>query len=81
MVSPTGTVMERLGQERDDWIAHDDTYVVDGDDVGVLARYNATNKATGKPTNVHVAHHVIVRGAASCASNSSSTPPKRSAIC
>jgi ketosteroid isomerase-like protein len=58
----TFAVMERLGQEWDDWIAHDDTYVVDGDNVVVLARYTATNKATGKHINVRVAHHFIVRG-------------------
>lgn len=58
----TSAVMERLGQEWDDWIAHDDTYVVDGDNVVVLARYTATNKATGKHINVRVAHHFIVRG-------------------
>lgn len=27
----------------------------------VLARYTATNKATGKDINVRVAHHFIVR--------------------
>ena len=57
----TSAVMERLGQEWDDWIAHDDTYIVDGDNVAVLARYTATNKATGKHINVRVAHHFIVR--------------------
>jgi ketosteroid isomerase-like protein len=54
--------LERLGQEWDDWIAHDDTYVVDGDNVVVLARYTATNKATGRDMNVRVAHHFVVRG-------------------
>src|SRR4051795_2251846 len=44
----TSAVMERLGKDWDDWIAHDDTYVVDGENVVVLARYTATNKATGK---------------------------------
>jgi ketosteroid isomerase-like protein len=58
----TFAVMERLGQEWDDWIAHDDTYVVDGDNVVVLARYTATNKATRKHIDVRVAHHFIVRG-------------------
>lgn len=57
----TSAVMERLGHEWDNWIAHDDTYVVDGDNVVVLARYTATNKATGKHINVRVAHHFIVR--------------------
>jgi ketosteroid isomerase-like protein len=58
----TAAVMERLGREWDDWIVHDDTYVVDGEDVVVLARYTATNKATGRDMNVRVAHHFIVRG-------------------
>ncbi|MET9698922.1 nuclear transport factor 2 family protein [Streptomyces sp. NPDC006529] len=63
--TPTGVtsaVMEQLGKEWDDWTAHDDTYVVDGENVVVLARYTATNKATGKDINVRVAHHFIVRG-------------------
>ena len=46
----------------DGWTAHDDTYVVDGENVVVLARYTATNKATGKHINVRVAHHFVVRG-------------------
>ena len=63
--TPTGVtaaVMERLGAEWDDWTAHDDTYVVDGENVVVLARYTAVNKATGKAINVRVAHHFVVRG-------------------
>ncbi len=63
--TPTGVtsaVMERLGAEWDDWIAHDDTYVIDGENVVVLARYTATNKATGNNINVRVAHHFVVRG-------------------
>lgn len=58
----TSNVMERLAADWDDWTAHDDTYVVDGDNVVVLARYTATNKATGKAINVRVAHHFVVRG-------------------
>lgn len=58
----TAAVMERLGQDWDNWIAHDDTYVLDGENVVVLARYTATNKATGKDISVRVAHHFIVRG-------------------
>lgn len=54
--------MEQLGKDWDDWIAHDDTYVVDGERVDVLARYTAVNKATGKPINVRVAHAFTVRG-------------------
>jgi ketosteroid isomerase-like protein len=57
----TTEVMERLGKEWDDWIVHDDTYIVDGENVVVLARYTATNKATGMDMNVRVAHHFIVR--------------------
>ena len=58
----TAGVMERLGNDWDSWTAHDDTYVVDGENVVVLARYTASNKATGKPINVRVAHHFVVRG-------------------
>lgn len=60
----TAAVMERLAQEWDDWTAHDDTYVAEGENVVVLARYTATNKATGKHLNVRVAHHFTVRGGA-----------------
>src|SRR3954453_13131552 len=63
--TPTGVtsaVMERLAASWDDWTAHDDTYVVAGESVVVLARYTATNKATGKDLDVRVAHHFIVRG-------------------
>jgi ketosteroid isomerase-like protein len=58
----TSHVMERLAQEWDGWTAHDDTYVVDGENVVVLARYTATNKATGKEIDARVAHHFTVRG-------------------
>jgi uncharacterized protein len=58
----TANVMERLGADWIDWTAHDDAYVVDGENVVVLARYTATNKATGKPIDVRVAHHFTVRG-------------------
>jgi ketosteroid isomerase-like protein len=63
--TPTGVttnVMEKLATEWDGWAAHDDTYVVDGENVVVLARYTATNKATGTPVDVRVAHHFVVRG-------------------
>ncbi|GAA2150845.1 nuclear transport factor 2 family protein [Kitasatospora kazusensis] len=63
--TPTGVtshVMEVLGRDWDDWTAHDDSYVVDGENVVVLARYTAVNKATGKPVDVRVAHHFVVRG-------------------
>jgi ketosteroid isomerase-like protein len=58
----TSNVMEKLTKEWDDWAAHDDTYVVDGENVVVLARYTARNKATGKDLAVRVAHHFVVRG-------------------
>ena len=55
----TSNVMERLGA---DWVAHDDSYVVDGENVVVLARYTATHRTTGKQLAARVAHHFIVRG-------------------
>src|SRR4051812_33585393 len=58
----TSHVMEVLGRSWQDWIAHDDRYVVDGENVVVLARYTARNKATGKLLDARVAHHFIVRG-------------------
>jgi ketosteroid isomerase-like protein len=54
--------MEGLGKEWDDWPTHDDTYVVDGENVVVLTRYTATHKATGKAISVRVAHHFVIRG-------------------
>ena len=54
--------MEALARDWDDWVAHDDTYIVNGENVVVLARYTATNKATGRDINVRVAHHFVVRG-------------------
>jgi len=58
----TSNVMEVLGRDWDGWAAHDDKYVVEGEDVVVLARYTATNRATEKKLNVRVTHHFIVRG-------------------
>ncbi|WP_405764055.1 nuclear transport factor 2 family protein [Streptomyces sp. NBC_00080] len=58
----TSGVMGRLALEWDEWIAHDDTYVADGENVVVLARYTAANKTTGKRLAVRVAHHFVVRG-------------------
>jgi ketosteroid isomerase-like protein len=58
----TSNVMERLAADWEGWTAHDDTYVVDGEHVVVLARYTARNKATGKDLAVRVAHHFTVRG-------------------
>ena len=58
----TANVMEKLGAEWDGWAAHDDTYVVDGENVVVLARYTARHRATGRPLAVRVAHHFVVRG-------------------
>ncbi|RIJ58253.1 nuclear transport factor 2 family protein [Clavibacter phaseoli] len=63
--TPTGVtaaVMERLGAEWVGWAAHDDTYVVEGEDVVVLARYTATHGTTGKALDARVAHHFVVRG-------------------
>jgi uncharacterized protein len=58
----TANVMENLAAEWDDWTAHDDTYVVDGEHAVVLARYTARNRTTSKALAVRVAHHFIVRG-------------------
>jgi ketosteroid isomerase-like protein len=58
----TANVMEKLGAEWDGWTAHDDTYVVDGENVVVLARYTARHRGTDKPLAVRVAHHFVVRG-------------------
>jgi ketosteroid isomerase-like protein len=58
----TTNVMEKLAADWDGWTAHDDTYIVDGENVAVLARYTATNKTTGKAIDVRVAHHFVVRG-------------------
>jgi ketosteroid isomerase-like protein len=58
----TSGVMEKLAQDWENWTAHDDTYVADGENVVVLARYTATHKATGRALNVRVAHHFTVRG-------------------
>lgn len=58
----TSAVMEKLGADWSDWTAHDDSYVVDGENVVVLARYTATHRATGKPLDVRVAHAFVVRG-------------------
>ena len=57
----TANVMEKLGSQWDEWTAHDDTYVVDGENVVVLARYSARHRTTGKPLAVRVAHHFVVR--------------------
>jgi ketosteroid isomerase-like protein len=58
----TSHVMEGLGRDWDGWTAHDDRYVVDGEDVVVLARYTALHRSTGKALAVRVAHHFVVRG-------------------
>lgn len=58
----TSNVMERLGAEWEDWTAHDDTYVAEGEHVVVLARYTARHRVTGKQLAVRVAHHFVVRG-------------------
>ena len=58
----TTNVMENLASVWDDWTAHDDTYVVEGENVVVLARYTARHRTTSKALAVRVAHHFIVRG-------------------
>ncbi|MBZ4488450.1 nuclear transport factor 2 family protein [Microbacterium sp. cx-55] len=58
----TSNVMEVLGRDWEGWAAHDDTYVVDGENVVVLARYTATHRGTGKSLDVRVAHAFVVRG-------------------
>lgn len=58
----TANVMEKLGAEWEGWTAHDDRYVVEGENVVVLARYTASHRRTGKALAVRVAHHFIVRG-------------------
>lgn len=58
----TSNVMEALARDWHGWAAHDDTYVVEGESVVVLARYTAANRTTGKDLDVRVAHHFIVRG-------------------
>jgi uncharacterized protein len=45
----------------EDYTAHDDAYVTDGEDVVVLARYTARHRVTGKALDVRVAHHYVVR--------------------
>jgi ketosteroid isomerase-like protein len=58
----TSGVMEALAKDWDNWTAHDDRYVVDGENVVVLARYTARHRTTGKALAVRVAHHFVVRG-------------------
>lgn len=58
----TAGVMEALGRDWDAWTAHDDRYIVDGENVVVLARYTARHRSTGKALAVRVAHHFVVRG-------------------
>ncbi|RFA11820.1 DUF4440 domain-containing protein [Subtercola boreus] len=55
-------VFTALAAAWDDWITHDDTYIVDGERVVVLGSYTARNKATGRSIQAHVAHTFIVRG-------------------
>lgn len=50
------------GKEWDGWTAHHDTYVAEGENVVVLARYTTTNWATREPVDVRVAHHFVGRG-------------------
>ncbi len=71
----TSHVMEQLGKEWDGWTAHDDTYVVGGENVVVLARYTATNKATADRSTAASPTTSSYAAASSSAWNSSSTPP------
>ncbi|MHA7304961.1 nuclear transport factor 2 family protein [Arthrobacter sp. TMN-49] len=48
--SVTSNVMEVLGRDWEGRTAHDHTYIVDGENVVVLARYTATHLATGNPS-------------------------------
>ena len=70
----TANVMEKLASEWDDWSAHDDTYVVEGENVVVLARYTAR---TGPPARPWLCGWPITSACeadSSSASNSSWTP-------
>ncbi|MFB6890530.1 nuclear transport factor 2 family protein [Kitasatospora sp. NPDC056327] len=58
----TAGVMDRLADDWEDWAAHDDRYVVDGEDVVVLGRYTAVHRATRRPLTVRMVHHFTVRG-------------------
>lgn len=58
----TSNVMEKLGAEWEGWAAHDDQYVVEDENVVVLARYTATHRSTGKQLKARVVHHFVVRG-------------------
>lgn len=57
----SANVMEALERDWDGWTAHDDAYVIDAEDVVVLARYTATHKVTRKELDCRVAHHFVVR--------------------
>ncbi|HEY1915896.1 MAG TPA: nuclear transport factor 2 family protein [Streptosporangiaceae bacterium] len=54
-------VLARLAAQWDGFAAHDDTYIADGEDVVVLARYTGRHHETGKELDVRVAHHYTVR--------------------
>jgi len=58
----TSNVMEKLGADWEGWAAHDDQYVVEGENVVVLARYTAKHRSTAKQLNARVVHHFVVRG-------------------
>jgi ketosteroid isomerase-like protein len=55
-------VLARLASDWDGFAAHDDTYITDGEDVVVLARYTGRHRESGRELNVRVAHHYAVRG-------------------
>jgi uncharacterized protein len=51
-----------LGRDWNNWQAHDQQYISQGDQVIVLGIYTAdSNKATGRPLEAAVAHAWIVR--------------------
>ena len=70
----TSNVMEQLGKEWDGWAAHDDTYVVDGENVVVFARYTPRSTRPLASRSTSVSRTTLSYGAdSSSASNSSST--------
>ncbi|MEV6609575.1 nuclear transport factor 2 family protein [Kutzneria sp. NPDC051319] len=71
----TANVMATLAQKWEDWTAHDDAYVVDGENVVVLARYTAVHKATGKPPNTSGWPITSSLAAGSSSGSSSSSTP------
>ena len=71
----TSHVMEALGRDWDGWTAHDDRYVVDGEDVVVLARYAARHRSPVRHSPSGSPITSSSGAASSFASSSSRTPP------